>query len=66
MKPVAIRLDDYLVNLVDDEAKKKKSTKVEIIRTALMNYFINRKDIQDINLAESRLDEEDLPFEEHF
>jgi hypothetical protein len=31
-----------------------------------MNYFMNLKDTQDIALAESRLDEDDLPFDEAF
>ena len=66
MKLLSLRLDDFLVELIEREAKKRRSTKVEIIRAALMNYFINLKDTQDIVLAESRLDEEDLPFEEVF
>ncbi len=66
MKLLSLRLDDFLVELIEREAKKRHSTKVEIMRAALMNYFINLKDTQDILLAESRLDEEDLPFEEAF
>ena len=66
MKLLSLRLDDFLVELIEREAKKKRSTKVEIIRAALMNYFMNLKDTQDIALAESRLDEDDLPFYEAF
>jgi predicted transcriptional regulator len=66
MKLLSLRLDDFLVELIEREAKKKRSTKVEIIRAALMNYFMNLKDTQDIALAESRLDEDDLPFDEAF
>ena len=66
MKLLSLRLDDFLVELIEREAKRKRSTKVEIIRAALMNYFINLKDTQDIVLAESRLEEEDIPFEEAF
>ncbi len=66
MKLLSLRLDDFLVELIEREAKKRRSTKVEIIRAALMNYFMNLKDTQDIALAESRLDEEDLPFDEAF
>ena len=66
MKLLSLRLDDFLVELIEREAKRRRSTKVEIIRAALMNYFMNLKDTQDIALAESRLDEEDLPFDEAF
>lgn len=66
MKLLSLRLDDFLVELIEREAKRKRSTKVEIIRAALMNYFMNLKDTQDIALAESRLDEDDLPFDEAF
>ena len=66
MKLLSLRLDDFLVELIEREAKKRRSTKVEIIRAALMNYFMNLKDTQDIAIAESRLDEEDLPFDEAF
>ncbi len=66
MKPLSIRIDDFLVELIEREAKKRSSTKVEIIRAALMSYFMKLKDIQDVALAESRLTEEDLPFEEAF
>lgn len=66
MKPLSLRLDDFLVELIEREARKRRSTKVEIIRTALMNYFMKLKDTQDIALAESRLAEEDLPFDEEF
>ncbi|MBF0105103.1 MAG: ribbon-helix-helix protein, CopG family [Deltaproteobacteria bacterium] len=66
MKLLSIRVDDYLLNLIDKEAKSKKSTKVEIIRAAIINYFISKKDIQDIQLAESRLDEENSDFNDSF
>jgi len=66
MKSLSLRLDDFLVELIEREAKKSRSTKVEIIRAALMSYFMNLRDTQDIALAESRLEEEDLPFEEAF
>jgi predicted transcriptional regulator len=66
MKSLSLRLDDFLVELIEREAKKRQSTKVEIIRAALMSYFMSFKDTQDIALAESRLSEEDLPFEDSF
>lgn len=62
MKLLSIRVDDFLLDLVQREALKKKSTRVEVIRAALMNFFIHREDIQDIQLAESRLHEKDIPF----
>jgi hypothetical protein len=31
-----------------------------------MNYFLSRQDLKDIHIAESRIKEEDLPFEENF
>lgn len=66
MKLLSLRLDNFLLRLIAREARLNKSTRVEIIRAAIMNYFLNKKDIQDIQLAESRLAEKDLPFDEHF
>ena len=66
MKQLSLRIDDCLIDLVEQEARKKQSTKVEVIRAAIINYFINREDIQDLQLAESRLHEPDLAFEKHF
>ncbi len=66
MKLLSVRLDHFLLRLIDQEARRNKSTKVEIIRAAIMSYFLNKKDIQDLQLAESRLAEKDLPFEKHF
>ncbi len=66
MKLLSMRIDDFLLDLVQQEAKRKKSTKVEVIRAALINFFIHREDIQDIKLAESRLHEKDLSFVDHF
>ncbi|HLD46079.1 MAG TPA: hypothetical protein VJC18_11655 [bacterium] len=66
MKLLSIRIDDFLLNTIQQEARNQKSTLVEVIRAALMNYFINKKDIQDVQLAESRLNEDDLPFSENF
>jgi predicted transcriptional regulator len=42
MKLLSLRLDDFLVELIEREAKKKRSTKVEIIRAALMNLTVQR------------------------
>lgn len=66
MKLLSLRIDNYLLDLVNKEAQKKGSTKVEIIRAALMNYFINKEDIQDIQLAESRLCEDEKDFLDNF
>ena len=66
MKSLSMRLDDYLIDLIESEAGYRNLTKVEVIRAAIINYFIHREDIQDIALAESRLGEKDLPFEEAF
>lgn len=66
MKLLSLRLDNFLLRLITQEARRNKSTKVEIIRAAIMNYFLNKKDIQDIQMAESRRTEDDLPFDEHF
>lgn len=66
MKLLSMRIDDYLLDIIKHEARVHKSTLVEIIRAALMNYFINKKDIQDIQLAETRLNEQDLPLSGNF
>ena len=66
MKQLSLRMDDFLLELIKGEARRKKSTKIEVIRAAVMNYFLSQEDLRDIQIAESRTGEEDLPFERHF
>lgn len=66
MKLLSVRLDDFLLRLIDHEARRNRSTKVEIIRAAIMKYFLSKKDLQDIQLAAARRKERDLPIEGHF
>lgn len=42
---------------------KLLSMRIDDFLLDLVNFFIHREDIQDIQLAESRLHEKDLPFE---
>ena len=66
MKALSLRLENYLMQLIEKEAKRNGTTKVEIIKTALMNFFFNREDMIDLRLIESRQHEKDIPIEKVF
>lgn len=68
MKTIALKLDDYLLNILNKEAKTKKVTRMEIIRSAIVNFFINRKEEDALDLAYMHQHRNDklITFEEAF
>ncbi len=44
MKVVSFKLDEDLLEILEDYAKRKNITKSEIIRRALRNYIMNSND----------------------
>lgn len=61
MKPLPLKIDDYLLERITEEAHSKGLTKAEVVRSALVHYLINREDIADAAAIQSRLDEPDIP-----
>ena len=60
MKPLPLKVNNYLLDRISEEARTKGITKAEVVRSALINYLINREDIEDADLIRSRLDEPDI------
>lgn len=61
MKPLPLKVDNYIFERITEEAKTKKVTKAEVVRSALVHYLLNRDDIADISLIQDRLTEPDIP-----
>jgi hypothetical protein len=61
MKPLPLKVDNYIFERITEEAKAKKVTKAEVVRSALVHYLLNRNDIADVTLIQNRLTEPDVP-----
>lgn len=61
MKPLPLKVDNYIFERITEEAKDKNVTKAEIVRSALVHYLLNKDDIADITLIQNRLTEPDVP-----
>ena len=61
MKPLPLKIDNYLLERIQEEARQKGITKAEVVRTALVHYLTHREDIEDADLIRSRLGESDIP-----
>lgn len=61
MKPLPLKVDNYIFERITEEARSKKVTKAEVVRSALVHYLLNRNDLADITLIQDRLGEPDVP-----
>lgn len=66
MKTIAVKLDDYVLGLLTDEAKEKKVTRMELIRSAIVNFLVNRGDAGDLNYIQEHKKDKHLSFKETF
>lgn len=70
MKTIALKIDDYVLALLNKEAKYKKTTRMEIIRSAIVNFFVNKKkydeDAEDLEYIRKHKNDKLLTFEETF
>lgn len=66
MKTIAVKLDDYVLGLLTDEAKEKKVTRMELIRSAIINFLVNRGDAGDLNYIQEHKKDKRLSFKETF
>lgn len=48
MRSISVKLDNYVLDLLDNEAKDKKITRMELIRSAVINFLVNRGDAADL------------------
>lgn len=61
MKPLPLKIDDYLLECIAEAARSKHVTKAEIVRSALVHYLIHRHDVEDAMAIQERLAEPDIP-----
>ncbi len=61
MKPLPLKVDNYVFERITEEAKAKGVTKAEVVRSALVHYLLNKEDIADIVSIKERLSEPDVP-----
>jgi len=66
MKAISVKFDDYVLDLINQEAKDKKVTRMEIIRAAVINYLLNRNDTDDLHYIQTHRNDELYSFEETF
>ena len=66
MKSISIKLDDYLLDLVNKEAQVRKVTRMEIIRSSILNYLLGKGDAEDLTYIRAHKDEKLLSFKETF
>jgi predicted transcriptional regulator len=66
MKTLSIKLDDYIFELLNKEAKEKKVTRMEIIRSAILNFLLNKDDAEDLAYIQSHKNDRLLTFDETF
>lgn len=66
MKSISVKFDDYVLDLLNKEAKEKKLTRMEIIRSAVLNFLLNRDDAGDLAYIQSHRQDKLLSFEETF
>ena len=66
MKTISVKFDDYILALLNQEAREKKLTRMEIIRAAVLDFLLNRDDAADIAYIQERKKDKLLSFEETF
>ena len=62
MKPLPLKIDNFLLERLQEEAKQSGITKAEVVRTALIYYLTSAdEDRRDAALMKTRLHEPDIP-----
>ena len=66
MKMISVKLDDYLLDVLTKESKQRKTTRMELIRTAIMDFLLHGDDAGDLAYIERHRRDKLLSFEETF
>ena len=66
MKAITVKLDDYLLEVLTRESKQRKTTRMELIRTAIIDFLLQRDDAGDLTYIENHRRDKLLSFEETF
>lgn len=66
MKTIAVKLDDFVLDMLTHEAKEKRVTRMELIRSAIVNFLVNRGDAGDLGYIRAHKRDKRLSFDETF
>lgn len=66
MKTISVKLDDYLLDVLTRESKQRKTTRMELIRTAIVDFLLHRDDDEDLAYIERHRGDKLVSFEETF
>ena len=66
MKTISIKLDDYLLEVLNEESKERKTTRMELIRTAIVDHLLHRDDAGDLAYIEKHRNDPLLSFDKTF
>lgn len=66
MRTIAVKFDDYVLELLNKEAKEKKMTRMELIRSAVINFLLHRDDATDLAYILRHKKDDLLSFNETF
>ncbi|GEM_PF-5670034 len=66
MKTIALKLDDFVLELLTREAKQRKMTRMEIIRSAIVNFLVTQDDAEDLAYIQTHKKDRKISFAEVF
>ncbi len=66
MKTIAVKLDDFVLDMHTQESKEKKITRMELIRSAIINFLVNRGDPADLRYVEAHKKDKLISFRDAF
>ena len=66
MKTISVKLDDYLLDVLNHESKQRKTTRMELIRSSIMNFLLHGDDAEDLSYIEKHKKDKLYSFEETF
>lgn len=66
MKTISVKLDDYLLDVLSQESKERKTTRMELIRTAIIDFLLHRDDAEDVAYIEKHRSDKLVSFDKTF
>lgn len=66
MKTISVKFDDYVLDLLNKEAEERKTTRMELIRSAIIDFLLNRDDAEDLAYVQRHSRDRLLSFGEIF
>ncbi len=66
MKTVSVKLDDYVLSLLNSEAKKRKVTRMEIIRSSIIKFLLSTSDAEDLEYIKNHKNDKLVGFDKVF